>query len=390
MGAAGSSIELSFQKLDDFRYSHRLKSSLQTSCKSLPRSTFPTCRIEMKDPAAIFRKSLDLSRTRRSLLTSALESGHDPKIDVRTALYKRQVRKEMCKRLHDIPRKSIISQSEIVARRLRNLEWYKEAKNIGFYAKPYPGEGKKRNDLEVGILSDKMIYNAFEDGKNVFLPRITPTIDMKPENLEYLQTVLRLATKYSEYLPFFFLEMSQIENYEQSRQLIDNYNPKKPVKDPPPGFDPFDSAGLDMIIVPGVAYNNKGMRLGRGQGFYDNYIFFHRAWSLNQNLPIPSVIGMALEEQLYPDHERIYGPNDKRFLPRTTADTPVFRSVLSETELQQVEKRIPAFVPHTQHDVYMDLVLTPSREYGILEQEVRASEEGMNKEDGSAGFVNIP
>lgn len=53
-----------------------------------------------------------------------------------------------------------------------------------------------------------------------------------------------------------------------------------------------------LIVVPGLAYDKMGRRLGRGKGFYDRYI--GKLFSLAQQLqkPMPFLVGVGLAFQL--------------------------------------------------------------------------------------------
>lgn len=68
---------------------------------------------------------------------------------------------------------------------------------------------------------------------------------------------------------------------------------------------PIDGAQIDVMLVPGLAFDRSGSRLGRGKGFYDRYI----ASIDPQNRPI--TIGTGYDFQLLdivptqPDDERM-------------------------------------------------------------------------------------
>lgn len=49
------------------------------------------------------------------------------------------------------------------------------------------------------------------------------------------------------------------------------------------------SGGLDLILTPGLAFTNDGWRMGRGKGYYDNFI---RKYS--GAFGRPYLIGLAL------------------------------------------------------------------------------------------------
>ena len=54
-------------------------------------------------------------------------------------------------------------------------------------------------------------------------------------------------------------------------------------------------AGLDLILVPGLAFTKTGARCGRGRGYYDAYLA--RAASTLASSP-PLTIALAFNEQL--------------------------------------------------------------------------------------------
>lgn len=43
-----------------------------------------------------------------------------------------------------------------------------------------------------------------------------------------------------------------------------------------------DETDCELIIVPGVAFDEKLSRLGHGKGYYDNYISKYQSWALQK------------------------------------------------------------------------------------------------------------
>lgn len=60
--------------------------------------------------------------------------------------------------------------------------------------------------------------------------------------------------------------------YDQSRLEIGSFHIEEPT-----GEDTVDPTEIELIVVPAVAYDRRGNRLGRGKGFYDRLLAETRA-----------------------------------------------------------------------------------------------------------------
>lgn len=59
----------------------------------------------------------------------------------------------------------------------------------------------------------------------------------------------------------------EILPYDKSRLELGSFHIEEPT-----GTETTDPADIELIIVPAVAYDRKGNRLGRGKGFYDRLL----------------------------------------------------------------------------------------------------------------------
>ena len=59
----------------------------------------------------------------------------------------------------------------------------------------------------------------------------------------------------------------EILPYDQTRLELGAFHIEEPT-----GENTVDPADIELIVVPAVAYDRKGNRLGRGKGFYDRLL----------------------------------------------------------------------------------------------------------------------
>lgn len=114
-------------------------------------------------------------------------------------------------------------ESKILCEKLKKTEEWKQAKHVLLYA-PIQGE--------VGVLP------LFDESKQFYFPRVNG------EDLEVC-------------------EVTSLEDLERGSFKV--LEPKKSCKIIAPEL-------LDIILVPGLAFDAQGGRIGKGKGFYDRFL----------------------------------------------------------------------------------------------------------------------
>ena len=143
---------------------------------------------------------------------------------------KKELRKKLLRQLLSLTKEEIKRRSENVSEKLSNLSIYKQAKTIMAY---YPLRG------EVDILG--MIRKDIGNRRFCF-----PVMDIKGKNL-LIYEVSNLDDDFCAG-PYGVRE----PDTKRTKQL--------------------SIEEIDMIIVPGLAFDRKNNRLGRGGGFYDRFL----------------------------------------------------------------------------------------------------------------------
>jgi 5-formyltetrahydrofolate cyclo-ligase len=162
-------------------------------------------------------------------------------------LTKRQIRSKILFKLKTQKEEDQKRKSKIIQEKLfRNL-LFKKAKRVMFYVS-FDGE----------VNTKEMIKEAQNLGKTVAVPVCRKNRILKP-------CILRQTAKLK----------------------------KGPYGIDAPAIKRFiDLETLDLVIVPGVAFDKQGNRLGRGKGYYDRF--------LNKIPPSTATIGLAFDFQILP------------------------------------------------------------------------------------------
>ncbi|MCL2811086.1 MAG: 5-formyltetrahydrofolate cyclo-ligase [Clostridia bacterium] len=141
---------------------------------------------------------------------------------------KTELRQRMRAVIGRIPTQEAKRQADLVAERLAEWPPYRRAKSVLLYA-ALPGE------LDTGPMLDRVLA----DGKRLLLPRC--------EEGKVMQAVW----------------------VEDLRLLVSG---RFGIREPSAMLPAVDLQAIDLVLTPGLAFDQAGGRLGRGQGFFDRFL----------------------------------------------------------------------------------------------------------------------
>ncbi|KAF2788913.1 5-formyltetrahydrofolate cyclo-ligase-like protein [Melanomma pulvis-pyrius CBS 109.77] len=225
---------------------------------------------------------------------------------------KKDLRKRIRTILSDFPEAAIALQTSNATRTLLSMPEYKAAKRISVYLSMPSGE----------ISTSSIVRDALQQGKTVFIPytyKLTAPTEGQPKSIMDM------------------LELKSTSDFESLQP--DSWGI------PTPGAESISSranafggtgitqgdaqeetaadAGLDLIIMPGMAFDSSFGRLGHGKGFYD---YFLQRCSRSSRMPF--CVGLSLTEQFLSPDESV---------PMDASDYRLNALVLGDGELRRAQ-----------------------------------------------------
>ncbi|XP_054244203.1 5-formyltetrahydrofolate cyclo-ligase [Indicator indicator] len=171
---------------------------------------------------------------------------------------KQALRGELRQRLRALGAEEKQRQSLLLSRKVLGHPKYKESRRIAIFLS-MPDE----------IQTEEIIQDIFKQGKECFIPRYKPQSN--------------------------HMDMLKLLSAEDISSLaLTSWNILQPSDDDSAREEALAGGGLDLIFMPGLGFDKKGNRLGRGKGYYDTYL--ERCMKHPRGKPY--TIALAFREQI--------------------------------------------------------------------------------------------
>jgi 5-formyltetrahydrofolate cyclo-ligase len=142
---------------------------------------------------------------------------------------KKELRNEMKRRLAAMDHEQIFRWSRAACRHAAQADWFRRARMVMLFL-----------SMPQEIDTTDVIHEAWTKGKRVVVPRI----DRKQRTMKAVE----------------------IHNMDEEMEM-DGQGLRNPVRN-----EPVPEEEIDLIVAPGLAFDRKGHRLGRGAGYYDRFL----------------------------------------------------------------------------------------------------------------------
>ncbi|KAI0048487.1 nagb/rpia/CoA transferase-like protein [Auriscalpium vulgare] len=182
--------------------------------------------------------------------------------------HKRALRKAVAIRTKSLSPTDVESQSRQIADRVLSSPWFQRSRTVSCYLSMPTGE----------VDTAPLVHEILRLGKALFVPKID------------VSTAGRM-------------DLLRVYGEEDLASMPSGvWGIKEPTthwrEGPRAGAMDDSNDLLDLILVPGVAFDPSLARLGHGKGYYDRYITSYAAHAASKSAPRPLLVALSLREQL--------------------------------------------------------------------------------------------
>lgn len=171
----------------------------------------------------------------------------------------------------------VTEQSEAVAARFASLPFLARSSGVGvFLSMRSKKTGLVRGEIDSGPIFSGLFSPGDRRKQSVFIPKVTDFLDGGME-------MLRVSAGAREVAAYPLNRWNIPEPTDKQAHTMVNAMAKH--------------QDMDVLIVPGVAFDNKLRRCGQGGGFYDRYITRLQSLRAQRLQPPTILVGIGLTEQ---------------------------------------------------------------------------------------------
>ena len=164
---------------------------------------------------------------------------------------KKEIRREVTEKKNKLTKEQVTEWSLQLKEKFCGLEEYKNAESIYFYL-----------TFNKEVQTAPMIRRALADGKRVAVPVTLPSGN----------SFYKDGRPKADYMEFIYVSsMKQIEEFPLSSMGIPEPDQEIVIREP----ERVAEEKKVLILMPGLAFDKNGNRIGYGGGFYDKYLSSH-------------------------------------------------------------------------------------------------------------------
>ncbi|CAL8580798.1 hypothetical protein XPA_006516 [Xanthoria parietina] len=204
---------------------------------------------------------------------------------------KKELRRQIRQTLSHVSEHSVQTQSQAASETLLSLPEYLSAKRISVYLSMPKGELSTRS----------IVAEALRNGKEVYVPyihKVTPPTNQSPASAMDM-VALRSHGDFVGLQPDSWgIPTPSEDSIVHRKCCLIQQHPEHTSA----GIS-GEKSNLELVIMPGVAFDHKLDRLGHGKGYYDRFLSQYQRSLEKASSPenqMPFLVGLALEEQVLP------------------------------------------------------------------------------------------